>query len=128
MAQLCPSLNSAPRFPEAPRCQAPEGRSGPEVAISAPHLDLQRPYMVTDQTKHWKSAFLQSPGYWHYSPAPRGPPWVQTVQDSPAESQGVRIIKITGRFREFGAQIEDPWESWRPLEVVMKGSQKIVRT
>lgn len=52
MTQVCPRLNSAPRFPEAPQCQPPEGRSGPEVAISAPHLDPQAPYVITDQTKH----------------------------------------------------------------------------
>lgn len=56
MAQVWPL-----RFPAAPQCQPPEGRSGLEVAIGAPHLDHHASYVGTDQIEPRKSLPLPSP-------------------------------------------------------------------
>lgn len=61
MAQVCPNINSAPKYPAAPQCQNPEGRSGLEVAIRAPHLDLQALSGSVGKTEHWNPLSLPSP-------------------------------------------------------------------
>lgn len=99
MAQVCPGLNSAPRFPAAPQCQSLEGRTGLEVAISAPHLDVQAPQVDINQIELWKSPSLPNPEHQHYSPAPHGHPWIQMVQGCPGESQRVRVTEDSGQFQ-----------------------------